>query len=83
MNRKICADKIASYVLPISSYRSTNTETIDEIFRRINSNGKHLSKQEIRKAGSVSLLAESIRKISSEIRGDVSLGDRVYLNDIK
>lgn len=82
MDRKTCADKIASYVLPISSYRSTNTETIDEIFRRINSNGKHLSKQEIRQAGSVSLFAESVRKISSEIRGDVSLGDRVNLNDM-
>lgn len=83
LDRKICADKIASYVLPISSYRSTNEATIDEIFRRINANGKHLSKQEIRQAGSVSLFAEMVRKISSEIRGDVSLGDRIYLNDMQ
>lgn len=33
MDRKTCADKIASYVLPISSNQSTNIETIDEIFR--------------------------------------------------
>ena len=65
LDRKICADKIASYVLPISSY------------------GKHLSKQEIRQAGSVSLFAEAVRKISSEIRGDVSLGDRIFLNDMQ
>lgn len=83
LDRKICADKIASYVLPISSYRSTNEATIDEIFRRINANGKHLSKQEIRQAGSVSLFAEMVRKVSSEIRGDVSLGDRIYLNDMQ
>ena len=83
LDRKICADKIASYVLPISSYRSTDEETIDDIFRRINANGKHLSKQEIRQAGSVSLFAEAVRKISSEIRGDVSLGDRIYLNDMQ
>jgi len=83
LDRKICADKIASYVLPISSYRSSDEETVDEIFRRINSNGRHLSKQEIRQAGSVSLFAEAVRKISSEIRGDVSLEDRLFLNDMK
>ena len=83
LDRKICADKIASYVLPISSYRSTEEETIDEIFRRINANGKHLSKQEIRQAGSVSMFAEAVRKISSEIRGDVSLGNRIILNDMQ
>lgn len=83
LDRKVCADKIASYVLPISSYRSTNEDTIDEIFRRINANGKHLSKQEIRQAGSVSLFAEAVRKFSSEIRGDVSLGDRIYLSDMQ
>lgn len=83
LDRKVCADKIASYVLPISSYRSSNEETIDEIFRRINANGKHLSRQEIRQAGSVSQFAECVRKISSELRGDVSLADRLYLNDMK
>lgn len=83
MDRKLCVDKIASYVLPISSYRSPNSETIDDVFRRINSNGKHLSKQEIRQAGTISLFAEAVRKISSEIRGDVSLEDRLYLNDMK
>jgi len=83
MNRKVCAEKIASYILPISSYKSNSEEEIDEVFRRINSNGKHLSRQEIRQAGSVSLFAESVRKIASEIRGDVSLGDKIDLNDMK
>ena len=82
MDRKTCADKIASYVLPISSYRSTNENTIDDIFRRINANGKHLSRQEIRQAGSLSLFSESVRKISSEIRGDILLGDRIKLSDM-
>lgn len=83
MDRKVCAEKIASYILPISSYKSNSEEEIDEVFRRINSNGKHLSRQEIRQAGSVSLFAEAVRKIASEIRGDVSLGDKIDLNDMK
>ena len=82
LDRKKCVDKIASYVLPISTYRSSSAETIDDVFRRINSNGRHLSRQEIRQAGTVSSFAELVRKLSSEIRGDVTLSDRLYLNDM-
>lgn len=82
MNREICTD-IASYVLPLSIYKMESEEQIDEIFRRINSNGKHLSKQEIRQAGSTSLFANMVRELSSEIRGDSSLRERLLLNDMK
>lgn len=82
LDRKICA-KIVSYVFPISTYKGATEDEIDEVFRRINANGKHLSKQEIRQAGAVSGFAEIVRKISSEIRGDVSLNDRVVLNKMK
>ena len=82
LDRKKCVDKIASYVLPISTYRSSRGETIDDVFRRINSNGRHLSRQEIRQAGTISSFAELVRKLSSEIRGDVTLNDRLYLNDM-
>jgi len=82
MDREICTE-IASYVLPLSIYKMESEEQIDEIFRRINSNGKHLSKQEIRQAGSISLFANMVRELSSEIRGDSSLRERLLLNDMK
>lgn len=82
LDRKNCTD-IASYVIPLSIYKMESTEQIDEIFRRINSNGKHLSKQEIRQAGATSVFANIVREISSEIRGDVSLRDQLLLNDMK
>lgn len=81
LEREICA-KIASYIFPLSIYKAKTEENIDEIFRRINSNGKHLSKQEIRQAGATSIYAEIIREISSEIRGDASLSSTLLLNDM-
>jgi uncharacterized protein with ParB-like and HNH nuclease domain len=40
--RSVCA-QFANYKLPISTYRLEKVEDIDEIFRRINSNGRRLS----------------------------------------
>ena len=82
LDRKICAE-ITSYVFPMSTYKGASEKEIDEVFRRINSNGKHLSRQEIRQAGALSNFADLVRQISSEIRGDVSLSDRVVLNNMK
>lgn len=82
MDREVCSE-IASYVLPLSIYKMENEKQIDEIFRRINSNGKHLSKQEIRQAGSMSQFANIVRELSSEIRGDSSLRERLLLNNMK
>ncbi len=81
MSREKCTN-IASYVLPLSIYKMENESQIDEIFRRINSNGKHLSKQEIRQAGATSFFAEIVREISSEIRGDTSLKETLLLNNM-
>ena len=82
LDRKLSAD-IVSYVLPMSTYIGASEKEIDEVFRRINANGKHLSKQEIRQAGTVSMYSELVRTISSEIRGDVSLNSRLILNNMK
>ncbi|MDT7914705.1 GmrSD restriction endonuclease domain-containing protein [Clostridium perfringens] len=82
LDREKCTN-IASYVLPLSIYKMETTDQIDEIFRRINSNGKHLSKQEIRQAGATSSFASLVRIISSEVRGDSSLKDQLLLNDMK
>lgn len=75
--------KIASYELPFSVYDEDNPEIIDEVFRRINSNGVHLSRQEIRQAGSTGILADLVRELAIEIRGDISNGDILFLNEMK
>lgn len=61
-----------SYQFPLSVFRSTDLEDINETFRRINSGGKHLSAQEVRQAGNTSKFADLVRELASEIRGDAS-----------
>ncbi len=80
--REICV-KIVSYELPFSIYDEKNSNIIDEVFRRINSNGQHLSRQEIRQAGATSNFAELVRDISTKIRGDVSHEDILLLSQMK
>ncbi|WP_219906557.1 DUF262 domain-containing protein [Photobacterium phosphoreum] len=69
----------ARYKFAISEY-SADDSHIDEVFRRINSNGKTLSKQELRSAGCLSNFSELVRKISTIIRGDTSHSDILKLN---
>lgn len=82
LEREYC-ETIGSYILPISVYSFDDNDKVDEIFRRINSNGKHLSKQELRSAGATSKFANLVRVISSEIRSDASASDIVLLNEMK
>lgn len=82
LDRKSCVN-IVSYELPFSSYDEDNPEIIDEVFRRINSNGKHLSRQEIRQAGSTGEFAELVRVLSTKLRGDVSHEDVLLLEQMK
>lgn len=70
---------IARYRFAISEY-SSMTSDIDEVFRRINSNGKTLSKQEIRSAGVITNFSELVRKISTIIRGDTTHSPLLSLN---
>jgi len=72
---------IARYRFAISEYSSTE-DHIDEVFRRINSNGKILSKQELRSAGCVSNFSELVRKTSTVVRGDTTHSDVMGLNKI-
>jgi len=81
LDRETCRH-IANYLLPISTYRSPSEESVDEVFRRINSSGRKLSLQEIRQAGNTSDLAALVRRISAAVRGDASLGDTVALEDM-
>ncbi|MGK5682283.1 GmrSD restriction endonuclease domain-containing protein [Actinoplanes sp. URMC 104] len=78
MSRIDCV-RIANYVLPMSTYRAPSESLVEEVFRRINSNGRYLSRQEIRQAGAVSNFADLVREVSSFIRGDASIRDLVKL----
>lgn len=82
LDRTSCVN-IASYELPFSSYDEDNPNIIDEVFRRINSNGKHLSRQEIRQAGATGEFAELVRILSTKLRGDVSHDDVLLLEQMK
>lgn len=82
LDRKICA-QIARYNIPLSIYQESEEKDIDEIFRRLNSGGKHLSKQELRQAGVLSDFATLVRKLSSNIRGDSSASQILDLNSMK
>ncbi|CAM5363853.1 GmrSD restriction endonuclease domain-containing protein [Streptomyces microflavus] len=80
-DRATCRD-FTNYHLPVSTYRSASESSVDEVFRRINSSGRHLSLQEIRQAGSTAEIAGLVRRLSAAIRGDSSLTDYVNLQDM-
>lgn len=82
LERNQC-EAIASYILPISVYSFDDEDKIDEVFRRINSNGKYLSRQELRAAGATGYFPDLVRKLSSEIRTDASASDVLLLNSMK
>lgn len=60
------------YQLPTTTFTAGNNETINETFKRINSNGKHLSPQEVRQAGILTKFSNLVRELGAEFRGDVS-----------
>jgi hypothetical protein len=76
------AVSFSNYSVALSVFRATDSASVDEVFRRINSGGRQLSRQELRQAGTVSTLAELVRVISSKIRGDTSPGDVVPLKSM-
>lgn len=82
MSREICV-QIASYLVPISIYEFVEIENVDEVFRRINSGGRKLSRQELRSAGATGYFAQTVRKISAKVRGDDSYSDQLRLNEMK
>ena len=80
LDPQICADFL-DYQLAITEYPSAEETEITDIFGRINSGGKQLSPQEKRQAGMADNFSDTIRKISSEIRGDSSK-DLLELSEI-
>lgn len=73
---------IASYPVPLSIYEAASQEAVEEVFRRINSGGRQLSRQELRAAGATGAFAECVRQISSRIRGDTSNSDLLPLSEM-
>lgn len=63
---------LLEYQIPITVYHAKNENEINEIFRRINAYGKHLSPQEVRQAGVTTKFTELVRELGAEFRGDVS-----------
>lgn len=74
--------KLLRYSLGITTYESNDESKIEEIFRRINSTGQKLSAQDLRQAGSTSPIAELVRQISTDWRGD-NTRDRIGLEKMK
>lgn len=72
--------RIYNYEVPVSVYSNNDEEDVEEVFRRINSSGQHLSRQDIRQAGAIGELPTLVRRIASEIRGDMSTNDIVPLD---
>lgn len=66
-----CA-KFLDYQLAVTIYPAMAESEMIEVFGRINSQGRQLSNQERRQAGVINVFSELVRKISFEIRGDVS-----------
>lgn len=71
---------IFNYEVPVSVYTSRDDSDVEEVFRRINSSGRHLSRQDIRQAGATGHLPDIVREVSSTIRGDVSFDTVVPLS---
>ena len=82
MSREECL-AISAYPVPLSIYEFSDGESVDEVFRRINSGGRQLSRQELRAAGAINSFADCVRIISARVRGDTSNSTTLFLNDMK
>lgn len=67
------------YPVPFSVFAESDPEKLDECFRRINTGGKTLSKQDVRQAGALGTVPELISKLATLIRKDTSHSDIVDL----
>lgn len=70
-----------NYELPVSTTEASDSDVIN-IFKRINSTGRKLSKQDLRQAEVVGEFADLVRKTACEIRGDVTEGDIVLFRQM-
>lgn len=81
MNRE-SSTTLANYTVALSVFRAADEANVEEVFRRINSGGRRLSRQSLRQAGTVSPLADLVRVASSRVRGDTSPTESVPLRQM-
>ncbi|MBV7294999.1 DUF262 domain-containing protein [Corynebacterium sp. TAE3-ERU12] len=74
--------KFTQYQIPVSTFQATKASLVDNTFRRINSSGRMLSRQDVRQAGCVSPIADVVREIAAEVRGDATKSNLVPLDGI-
>lgn len=75
-----CAD-FADSELPII-LSGQDIKKIEDIFKRINSTGKKLSKQDLRQAGTIGRFNDLVRITASSIRGDYTEDDSIELSEM-
>lgn len=75
--------KILDYPVPFSVCDNNDTEKVDESFRRINTGGRTLSKQDVRQAGALGTIPDLVRDCSIYIRKDSSHSNIVDLRNMK
>lgn len=81
LDNELCRE-FFNYELPTTTTEVTNAITINEIFKRLNSTGKKLAKQDLRQAGVVSKFSDLVRKTAAEIRGDFTPRDCIDIFDM-
>lgn len=74
---------ILDYQVPFSVCNSNDSNKVDESFRRINTGGRTLSKQDLRQAGALGQIPDLIRDCSTYVRGDGSHSHIVDLRNMK
>ncbi len=65
------------YKLPVTLTEADDT-TVEDIFKRINSTGRKLSKQDLRQVGAVGAFSDLVRKTASYVRGDYTTGGSCF-----
>ena len=77
-----CA-KLLDYPVPFSIFDESEPQKLDESFRRINTGGRTLSKQDVRQAGALGVIPETINEVAMYIRKDGSHSNIVDLRYMK
>lgn len=78
--RELCWDFVR-YQLAFSVTGREDSE-VDEIFKRINSTGKLLSKQDLRQAGTTGYFSDLVRRTAEYIRGDYTVDDVIPFKEM-
>lgn len=76
-------DNFLNYPIPFGVTDYYDNDFIDETFRRINTRGKQLSRQDVRQAGALGTISDVINNIAMYVRKDSSQSNILTLKSIK